>query len=81
MATFLLAVSACAQTPTVTAAQAPAQPLSLPEAVRLALEKNPRLQAADAYAQAVQQGIAAAKSFRYPRVGSADRRWRSAAFS
>jgi outer membrane protein TolC len=68
MATFLLAAGACAQTPTVTAGPAPAQPFSLAEAVRLALEKNPRLQAAGAYAQAVQQGITAAKSFRYPRV-------------
>jgi outer membrane protein TolC len=72
MATFLLAVSACAQTPTVTVAQASAQPLSLQEAVRIALEKNPTLKAADAYAQAVQQGITAAKSFRYPRVDFAE---------
>ena len=68
MAAFPLAAGASAQTPTATAGQAPTQPLSLPEAVRIALEKNPTLKAADAYAQAVQQGIAAAKSFRYPRV-------------
>jgi len=71
-ATFLLAASACAQTPTVAAAQAPAQLLSLQEAVRVALEKNPTLKAADAYAQAVHQGITAARSLHYPRVDFAE---------
>jgi outer membrane protein TolC len=63
---FLLVVGAPAQTPPP--ATGPAQPLTLQEAVRVALEKNPGIQAADAYAQAVQEGITAAKSFRYPRL-------------
>ena len=52
-------------------AQAPAptpQNLTLPEAVREALEKNPTVQAAVAYAQAVHEGIAEAKAARLPRV-------------
>jgi len=72
MATFLLAASGCAQTPTVTAVQAPAQPLSLQEAVRIGLEKNPTLKAGDACAQAVHRGITAARSFRYPRADFAE---------
>jgi len=72
MATFLLAAGAGAQTPTPPAPQSPARPLSLPEAVRIALEKNPTLKAADAYADAVQQGITAAKSLRYPRLDFAE---------
>jgi hypothetical protein len=36
--------------------------LTLEEAVRVALEKNPTVQAADAYAQAVEEGIAEAKA-------------------
>ncbi|MGO9272151.1 MAG: TolC family protein [Terriglobia bacterium] len=72
MATFLLAAGAGAQTPTVTTAPAPARRLSLPDAVGIALKKNPTLQAADAYAEAVQQGITAAKSFRYPRLDFAE---------
>ncbi len=63
---IFLAVGASAQS------QPPAtgsvQPLTLQEAVRVALEKNPGIQAADAYARAVQEGITAAKSFRYPRM-------------
>jgi outer membrane protein TolC len=42
--------------------------LTLAEAVRVALEKNPTLQAADAYAQAVREGIAEARAARLPRV-------------
>ncbi|MGO8788499.1 MAG: TolC family protein, partial [Terriglobia bacterium] len=52
-------------------AQAPAptpQNLTLPEAVRVALEKNPTVQAAVAYAQAVHEGIAEARAARLPRV-------------
>jgi len=52
-------------------AQSPAptpQSLTLPEAVRMALEKNPTVQAAVAYAQAVHEGIAEAKAARLPRV-------------
>lgn len=55
----------------VVAAQAPAptpQNLTLAEAVRLALEKNPTVQAADAYVQSVQEGIGEAKAARLPRV-------------
>jgi outer membrane protein len=44
------------------------QKLSLPEAVRMALEKNPTMQAAVAYAQAVHEGIAEARAARMPRV-------------
>ncbi|MFB3923303.1 MAG: TolC family protein [Terriglobia bacterium] len=44
------------------------QPLTLPEAVAIALKNNPTVQAADAYAEAVQQGITVAASARYPRV-------------
>ncbi len=72
MATLLLAAVADAQIPTLATAQSTTQPLSLPEAVRIALEKNPTLKAADAYAEAVRQGIAAAKSFRYPRLDFAE---------
>jgi outer membrane protein TolC len=55
----------------VASAQAPgstAQNLTLADAVRLALEKNPTVQAAEAYAQAVQEGISEAKAARLPRV-------------
>jgi outer membrane protein TolC len=44
------------------------QNLTLPDAVRVALDKNPTVQAADAYAQAVHAGIAEAKAGRLPRV-------------
>jgi outer membrane protein TolC len=46
----------------------PAQGMTLREAVAVALEKNPAVQAADAYAEAVEQGIAEAKAGRYPRL-------------
>jgi len=49
-------------------AQAKTPGLTLPEAVRIALEKNPTAQAADAYAQAVKEGIAEAKAARAPQV-------------
>jgi len=52
---------AWAQTP-------PPQTLTLQEAVAVALKNNPAVQAADAYAEAVQQGITVAASARYPRV-------------
>jgi outer membrane protein len=42
--------------------------LTLAEAVRVALEKNPTVQAAVAYAQAVHEGIGEAKAARLPRV-------------
>jgi outer membrane protein TolC len=66
VAVLLLAAGAGAQTQP--AARESAQSLTLQEAVRIALQKNPTIQAADAYAQAVQQGITAAKAFRYPRL-------------
>jgi len=44
------------------------QNLTLPEAVRVALQKNPTVQAAVAYAQAVHEGIAEARAARLPRV-------------
>lgn len=49
-------------------AQTAPQALTLTEAVAIALKHNPTVQAADAYAEAVQQGIAVAASARYPRV-------------
>jgi len=67
---ILLAVVASAQSQTP--ATDSAQPLTLQEAVRVALEKNPGIHAADAYARAVQEGITAAKSFRYPRLDFAE---------
>jgi outer membrane protein TolC len=63
---FLLAVGMPAQT--TPSATGSGQPLTLQEAVRIALKKNPGVRAADAYAQAVQDGITAAKSLRYPRL-------------
>ena len=50
------------------AADAVPQDLTLAEAVRVALAKNPTVQAADAYAKAVHEGIAEARAARYPRV-------------
>ena len=66
VAVFLLVAGAGAQTPPP--ATGTVQSLTLQEAVGTALKKNPGIQAADAYAQAVQEGITAAKSFRYPRM-------------
>jgi outer membrane protein TolC len=70
VAVLLLAAGARAQTQP--AARESAQSLTLQEAVQIALQKNPTIQAADAYAQAVQQGITAAKAFRYPRLDFAE---------
>ena len=67
---ILLAVGAPAQTPPPSTGSA--QPITLQEAVGIALEKNPGIQAADAYARAVQEGITAAKSFRYPHLDFAE---------
>jgi outer membrane protein TolC len=44
------------------------QNLTLEEAVRVALQKNPTVQAAVAYAHAVHEGIAEARSARFPRL-------------
>jgi outer membrane protein TolC len=44
------------------------QILTLQQAVQVALEKNPTVQAAGAYAEAVKRGIAVGESPRYPRV-------------
>jgi outer membrane protein len=46
----------------------PDQPLSLPEAVQLALRNNPTIKASVAYTEAVRQGITVAKSARYPHL-------------
>jgi len=56
-------MSAAGQTPLPLAGN-----LTLAEAVRVALEKNPTVQAADAYAKAVHEGIAEARAARMPRV-------------
>lgn len=62
---FLLVSSfAAAQTPPAAAPQT----LTLQEAVRIALEKNPTVQAAEAYSDAVEQGIREAKAARLPRL-------------
>ena len=45
------------------------QNMTLADAVRVALEKNPTVQAVVAYAQAVHEGIAEAKAARLPRAG------------
>jgi len=44
------------------------QVLTLEDAIRVALEKNPTVQAAAAYSQAVREGIAEARAARMPRV-------------
>ena len=52
-------------------AQAPPSapaPLTLPDAVQLALRNNPTVQATEAYAEAVRHGITIAQAGRYPRV-------------
>ena len=67
---IVLAVGAPAQTQPPSTGSA--QPITLQEAVGIALEKNPGIQAADAYARAVQEGITAAKSLRYPRLDFAE---------
>jgi outer membrane protein TolC len=46
--------------------------LTLHEAVRVALEKNPTVQAAVAYSRAVHEGIAEARATRYPRLDFAE---------
>jgi len=49
-------------------APVPAKTLTLAEAVQFALKNNPSIQAADAFADAVRQGIAAAAANRYPHL-------------
>jgi outer membrane protein len=61
----LLAAPGRAQAPP--GAAAPTS-LTLTEAVRIALEKNPGVQAADAYSQAVEKGITISRADRYPHV-------------
>jgi outer membrane protein len=46
----------------------PARVLVLSDAVAIALKKNPAVGAADAYADAVRQGIKTAQAGRYPRL-------------
>ena len=63
LAIIFAAGRVAAQTPPATA-----QALSLQETVAVALKNNPTVQAADAYAEAVEQGITVAASARYPHV-------------
>ncbi|MBI1941661.1 MAG: TolC family protein [Acidobacteria bacterium] len=49
-------------------APSPSHKLTLQQAVELALENNPTVQAADAYAEGVRHGIAVARAGRYPRL-------------
>jgi outer membrane protein len=46
----------------------PENKLTLPQAVALALQRNPTVHAADAYAEAVRRSIAIAKAGRYPHL-------------
>jgi outer membrane protein len=68
--TLSLALLILAMAPGIAGAQAvsPSEKLTLPEAVGLALKNNPTVQAADAYDEAVRQGIAVAKAGRYPHL-------------
>ena len=65
--TLLAILGLCVFANAQTASPAP-QSLTLQEAVREALEKNPTVQAAAAYTQAVKEGIAEAKAGRLPRA-------------
>lgn len=66
---LLVALSLLAGTAAYAQTGAPGAPLlSLEQAVRTALEKNPSVQAAGAYAEAVEKGIAVARAGRYPRL-------------
>ncbi len=65
----VLAISIAMAEPCPTRAQsAPGNPLTLADAVQTALQHNPAVEAADAYSEAVKNGITAAKAGRYPRV-------------
>ncbi len=61
---LLAAIPGRAQTPS----SPPTGPISLEEAVRIALKNNPTLQASDAYADAARHGIAVAKAGYLPHV-------------
>ena len=63
LAVLAASLAASAQSP-----PPPAQTLTLQDAIRVALEKNPTVQAAAAYSQAVREGIAEAKAARMPRL-------------
>jgi outer membrane protein len=68
---FVLAAAMLATVPALAQSATPsASPsgLTLPEAVRIALDKNPSVQAADQYSRAVAQGIKVSRAGRYPRV-------------
>lgn len=68
---FLLAIAVASILPLAGQGQPAGQssgPLTLPQAVGLAMKNNPTLQGAESYADAVQRGIAMAESSRYPRV-------------
>jgi outer membrane protein TolC len=64
----LLAVLAASLAGSAQTAAAPPQTLTLQDAIRVALEKNPTVQAAAGYFQAVREGIAEAKAVRMPRL-------------
>ncbi len=71
---LLSAASLAAQTtpPSDLPSPQPGEPsgvLTLQEAVRVALEKNPAVQAANAYADAVEKGIAEARAAHLPQIG------------
>ena len=65
---ILLAISCLAPAVAGQGPEAAPQNVTLADAVRKALEKNPTVEAAVAYAQAVHEGIAEARAARYPRV-------------
>jgi outer membrane protein len=70
LGTFVLTLALLVASSSALVAQASATPqtLTLQQAVAVALEKNPTVQAADAYAEAVKQGIGVARAGRYPRL-------------
>ncbi|HTS68054.1 MAG TPA: TolC family protein [Terriglobia bacterium] len=65
---MLVAILACSLSAGGQASPPAPQNLTLADAVRVALEKNPTVQAAAAYAHAVHEGIAEAKAGRMPRL-------------
>jgi outer membrane protein len=69
IAFFVWAILVAMAEPCPAGAQSPAgNPLTLADAVQTALQYNPAVEAADAYSQAVEHGMTAAKAGRYPRV-------------
>lgn len=69
----LVAISLAMVGPVPIRAQSPSPGgLTLADAVETALKKNPAIEAADAYSEAVTHGITAAQAGRYPRVDFAE---------